>query len=548
MGQRYFVQNSQDDERDSTMTLRVMIVEADLEFAVLHQNALKNYGYEVDLCASGATALEWMESFSPNVLLVEDDLPDMTGAQFLKQVRARGYAIPAIIIIENGAALPAAPTFEEGINEFVIKEAHPAYLHYMAKSIFGAYRGHLIEMENRHLLDIVQRQNLELEEHRGRLRAYALADPATGFYHEATFLEILRKHLGQSRRNLRPLTVLQVGLDCLDPVRQTFGEEFTEATLRDVAARLAGVFRESDSMARLADGRYAVLLPDTPPENAVYLVQRLRARIEEMSYFDGVTNQRVTISAGVAGHPGPGIASAEAMMDQAARLLAQAQAQGGDRVLTSPPEETEAHGFAEAASLAEMGREITRWAEDLRTTRFEEARSLVQRLRETTHPMAHSNRATDLAVAIARRMGLPADRVDQIEMAALLHDLGMAAVPADLLDREGPLSASDRTLIERHPEWSLQIARALPFLQEELVLIRHHHERMDGTGYPCRLAGPAIPLGARILACADAMAAMTEPRPYRPAKTPKAALKEIRNLAGTWFDPEVVSALRAVAR
>jgi diguanylate cyclase (GGDEF)-like protein len=434
------------------------------------------------------------------------------------------------------------------MGEFIIKEAHPAYLHYMAKSVFGAYRGHLIELENRHLLDIVRRQTLELEEKRDKLRAYALADPMTGFYHEATFLEVLRKLFGQSRRSLRPLTVLHVGLDCLTQVEETFGEEFGDTVLRDVAAQIAGVFRESDSLARLPGGRYAVLLPDTPPENAACLVDRLRARLQEMSFFDGKANRRVTISAGVAAYPGPGIVTAEAMMEQAARFLVQAQAQGGNRVLVSPSEESEVRRLFATGPLARIGDEIARWTGDLRARQQEAARTLVARMRAAAHPWVHAARSTEIAVAIARAMDLPPDRVAQIETAALLHDLGMAAVPAEVLDRRGPLSAAERKVVERHPEWSLQIARALPFLQEELVLIRHHHERMDGEGYPYRLAGTAIPLGSRILACADAFVAMTEARPYRATRKPKGAVKEIADLAGTWFDPEVVAALRAAAR
>jgi HD-GYP domain-containing protein (c-di-GMP phosphodiesterase class II) len=144
-------------------------------------------------------------------------------------------------------------------------------------------------------------------------------------------------------------------------------------------------------------------------------------------------------------------------------------------------------------------------------------------------------------------MGLPARVVQRIRVSAMLHDIGLLAMPDSILLHPGPLSDEQVRNIRRHPLLSVRIMERMEFLEHEIPAVRYHHERHDGRGYPEGLAGPAVPLSARILGVADSFSAMTSPRAFRDAKTFSQALEEIRNASGSQFDPVVVEAFLALA-
>jgi putative nucleotidyltransferase with HDIG domain len=154
----------------------------------------------------------------------------------------------------------------------------------------------------------------------------------------------------------------------------------------------------------------------------------------------------------------------------------------------------------------------------------------------------HSVRVAEYAVAIAEEMGFSSDRVRQIEQAALLHDLGKVGVSRRVLAKEDKLTEGEYEEIKRHPDIGAHIVADVPYLAALVPMIEHHHERFDGHGYGGGEAGDAIPIESRILAVADSYDAMTSARPYRGAMSHEAALAELRNNAGTQFDPIAVAA------
>ena len=157
----------------------------------------------------------------------------------------------------------------------------------------------------------------------------------------------------------------------------------------------------------------------------------------------------------------------------------------------------------------------------------------------------HSDTVVELARTTGARMGL--DRVEllELELAALLHDVGKLRVPRELLRKAGPLSDAERRLMRNHPVWGAELVSGVPGLQAVALIVRHHHERVDGSGYPSLLSGVRIPVASRIMAVCDAYGAMTEARPYRDELLPQEALEELRHKAGSQFDPAVVEALEA---
>jgi two-component system cell cycle response regulator len=154
----------------------------------------------------------------------------------------------------------------------------------------------------------------------------------------------------------------------------------------------------------------------------------------------------------------------------------------------------------------------------------------------------HTSDVSILAAHTARELGLDPNHVEAIRLAAELHDVGKAAIPDAILNKPAALTEDEWAFIRRHTVIGERIVRAAPSLAHTAELVRSHHERHDGTGYPDALAGDDIPMGARIIAVSDAFDAMTTDRPYRAGMPSADALDELRRCAGTQFDPAVVAA------
>ncbi len=155
----------------------------------------------------------------------------------------------------------------------------------------------------------------------------------------------------------------------------------------------------------------------------------------------------------------------------------------------------------------------------------------------------HSKRVGELAVKIAHRLKLPPATCKQMELAGHLHDIGMMAIPGDILTRRSRLGVEAFNLAKKHPGIGYEVLEPLVSLRGILGAVRHHHERMNGTGYPSGLKGQDIPLSARIIAVADSYDAMTHDRPYRAAMSPMVAIRELRRCCPAGFDTRCVEAL-----
>jgi len=203
-------------------------------------------------------------------------------------------------------------------------------------------------------------------------------------------------------------------------------------------------------------------------------------------------------------------------------------------------------------------RQLERYASDLRETfkaeraRAEELRgSYVDTVRALTNAVeardaytgAHAARVAAYGLALARRVDPNLAANPQVEFGFLLHDVGKVAIPDGILHKADRLGDEERVLMDRHPIIGYEIVRNIGSLAEAAQIVLHHHERWDGSGYPDRLAGEAIPLADRVFAVVDTLDAITTDRPYRPGSSLAGARAEIRGMAGTQFDPAVVNAL-----
>ncbi len=156
----------------------------------------------------------------------------------------------------------------------------------------------------------------------------------------------------------------------------------------------------------------------------------------------------------------------------------------------------------------------------------------------------HSQRVTRYCLAIGRALGLPAEEMRTLRYAAGLHDIGKVAISRKILNKLGRLTDEEFEIMKQHSAISIRILEKIDGLREASELVKHHHERYDGRGYPDGLSSDRIPLGSRIIAVAEAFDILTSDVPWRDAMGQESAVREVEACAGTQFDPKVVSALR----
>ena len=160
----------------------------------------------------------------------------------------------------------------------------------------------------------------------------------------------------------------------------------------------------------------------------------------------------------------------------------------------------------------------------------------------------HSTRLAEWAVRIGRELGLDDARLEDIEVAALLHDAGKVGVPDAILKKTGPLDETEWRIMKMHPEFSWAVLRLVPGLERASLFALHHHEKYDGSGYPSGLRGREIPIGARIVSVIDAFDAMVAERPYKHGIPTEEALRRLAKDSGTHFDGDVVDIFLPMAQ
>jgi putative nucleotidyltransferase with HDIG domain len=211
---------------------------------------------------------------------------------------------------------------------------------------------------------------------------------------------------------------------------------------------------------------------------------------------------------------------------------------------------------------ADSARQLELYAADLRET-FKSERERAQELSRSymatvralsnaveardAYTGKHAERVARYAIEIGRELGLPRPDAPEIEFGFLLHDVGKLGVPDSILFKPGPLTAEERSLMSRHTIVGAEIMRDIEFLAEASKVVRSHHERWDGSGYPDGLVGDEIPLTARVFAVADVFDALTTERPYRAALSFGEAQHMILTESGKHFDPDVVAAFERIA-
>lgn len=368
----------------------------------------------------------------------------------------------------------------------------------------------------------VNRVNAELERARAEADRQGRVDPLTGVGNRRVLPELLDRRLAGGDEGIG---VLLLDIDRFKAINDRHGHAVGDAVLIQTAERVRRAIRTQDAVARIGGEEFLVLLHGISDAEALRRVgEAVRREVgEDPIEVDG-TAIEVSVSVGAA-LSGREHTARESLLAAADRALYAAKHSGRDRVvLPGDPATTDPV------------------ASDTPQLRIARAMALATCARQGVAEQ-HLFEVAALAAAVAATMAAGPVLIERCRMAGLVHDVGKIAVPDDVLLKPGALDDAEWEQMRNHTVVGEQMVRRMPELTAVGPAVRHHHERVDGTGYPDGLAGDAIPLEARIIAAVDAYSAMTEQRPYRSARASAEAVAELWASAGTHLDEGVVRVL-----
>jgi len=390
----------------------------------------------------------------------------------------------------------------------------------------------------------------------------AITDGLTGLYNHAHFFDRLAEEIDRSKRYRRGFSLVMMDVDKFKQFNDTRGHQAGDNALCLVADCIRTGVRRSDIAFRYGGDEFAVILPHTGSARAQLVVNRINRRIAaRLKEMGDPAAAWLGLSAGVASCPedaataGDLVTIADTALYDAKRVASARAVMGQGHSIESlacPPgamQETQPRVLSTAtrelaAALQDVG------VPDLSTDLNVHTVAAIGAAAEIKDPYirGHQQRASRWAAAIAEQMGLSPELVRDIKIAGLLHDLGKVTVSEGILNKPGKLTEEEYAKVKQHaPLGALMIISEVEGLQRIVPIVRHHHERFDGKGYPDGLAGEDIPLEARIMSVVDVFDAMTHDRSYRKALSREEAIAELKRGAGTQFDPAVVEAFLALA-
>lgn len=368
----------------------------------------------------------------------------------------------------------------------------------------------------------------ELEKINIELEVMAITDGLTKLYNHRYFQDCLDKALSLTASEGKSLTLLIIDIDYFKYYNDLFGHQSGDRLLEELAQLLIRELGPNDMVARYGGEEFTVILYDSDNKHGLAVAEKIRTAIETFPFYgrEQQPEGKVTVSIGVASCP-ENAKTKEELVRLADEALYKAKSFSRNKVELY---------FSVLDDLKK----------DLDQSEVELINSIKMLVRiinaKDKYTYGHSERVSKYAVSIAEKMGLSESEIKTIKIGAFLHDVGKIEISRSILMKKGPLTCEEFEIINKHPFWGAGIVKAVESLHPTLPLIKYHHERYDGSGYPTGSAGAEIPLHARILAVADSYDAMTSNRPYRKRKTHTEAVEELKKCAGSQFDPEVLRA------
>ncbi|MBN2590280.1 MAG: diguanylate cyclase [Sedimentisphaerales bacterium] len=376
-----------------------------------------------------------------------------------------------------------------------------------------------------------------------RARLTSLSDALTGVGSRKLLEDRLQAEAARAKRYNHPFSVAIIDLDNFKTINDILGHATGDEALKKLAVCMKQQKRTPDVLARYGGDEFVVLMPETKAEDALILMERIRAEVQQIHIAEQIS---MTVSCGVAQDMPENNDGSSDVIRRADLALYEAKSAGRNcvklwdknmsKILSSDDIEIE--------KIKKLRRRVAGLSEQAENMFIQSICGLVQALEaKDPYVRSHSENVMYYCTGIAKAMNFTDKKIEIIKRAAMIHDIGKIGVPDAIIAKPDRLTPREHSVIEQHPLIAVRILEKMSFLEEEVAIIRGHHEKWNGQGYPDGLSKTSIPIGARILAVADCFEALTSDRHYHRARTIDQSIEILIDSSEYDFDSEVVKGL-----
>lgn len=392
---------------------------------------------------------------------------------------------------------------------------------------------------------------------------FANTDTLTSLYTHRGFQEVLAKEIAKSNDNKTPLSVIMFDVNNLTKINRELGHAKGDEVIKLIAEKIKQNIKNTDSAGRYGGDEIAVIMPETDTKNAKYMAEYITYCLS-CCFVDDVGP--VKVSVGVATYP-------DCAQDQEKLLLLAEQAmyisqakgykEGMSAIISTEDfnfwDDVAVNSFAEILAKRHFENginfedELVKKINNIDILNHNNMMEMVTSLAgaidaKDPYTKGHSTSVSRYSEALARAVNLPEAEVERIKIGAMLHDIGKIGIPESVLKKPGKLNDDEWEIMKQHPTIGAEkVLAPNEALREFIPIVKHHHERLDGKGYPDKLKGEEIPLDARIVSVADAYHALVSDRPYRKGLPIEKACAILQEGAGIQWDSDLVRAFIAIA-
>lgn len=499
------------------MVGNILVVDDDLKVLEILEKTLKNKGHAVSIARDAEEALGHYKNNTPDMVVLDIMLPDMDGRDLLKIMRSVPGVedVPALFLSANSDPDVMVKTLSCGADDFLVKPFSLREFNAKVQKVLGSHRNVRALAERAEELEFEvskeQASNVQINK---ELKRQLLA--------MRTLFDVSQE---LNRRLDLDEMINGLALTLVGELQISSMAILTILRERDDHFHLQGVKGlEKDRISDLTvkrDSELARWLMSNPRP------QRLKS--EKAGWSHKLPDLRLAI------------------FDYVAPIIVKQKLRGmvftGPRLAKKDFTSYDLAMFQSICNSAGIGLDNARLFAELQNTYLSTVKALVSIIEaKDPYTKGHTERVADYAIALGKKMMLTKDDIRDLAFGAVLHDIGKLVVYERILNKPGSLDANEWEVLKEHPVIGANIIANMDFLAGTAPLVRHHHERFDGEGYPDGLKGEDIPMGARIIAVADSYDAMTTDRSYRKALSRKVALDTLRSKAGSQFDLHVVDA------
>ncbi len=490
---------------------------------------LENLDYEVISCKDGLEA--WniiLSGKGPNLLILDWLMSGMDGVEICRKVRklARELYTFILLLTSKDEQEDIIEGMEAGADDYITKPFNQNELRVRLEA------GKRIVKLNEEILDM-----------RNNLKKKAIHDELTGLYNRHYMSEILEKEFPRTLRYQTDLSCLLLDLDYFKEVNDTFGHAFGDMVLREFSTCLKHEARKTDIPFRYGGEEFMLLLSNTGILGAQKVAEKIRSACEQKTYDDGNNSTTVTVSIGIASVKQHQLLESKELLALADKALYRAKAEGRNRVRVYKnvsSKQLSDSKVSEYKDFRYLKEKVSLILEKTRKSSLESLELLARDIGGDEHKQ-HNHNVKQYVKLIGERLGLPPSIIENFKRSANFHDSFKILLRKTMKAKNKVLSKEERAEIEDHPYMLSELIEMFDFFANEKSILLYHHENYDGTGYPEGLKENEIPLGARIFAIADAVAAMLSERSYKKQYSPEEMVEELAEHSGTQFDPMLTS-------